>query len=113
MSGPPAVTVQITLTSDPPGTLAAVELHFHGGLLAGLTLTGFRLVTRRDGRGPLLTVPTRYRTTPSRGRTRSAITTPTPILRPLDAAQRAPYAALRQAMLAAYDEVLLGPCAAR
>jgi len=102
------VTVQITLATTPPGKLAEVELHFHDGPLTGLKLTGFGLFVRRDGRGPLLRVPTRYVTARREGRAHSAITTPTQLLQPIDTASGTPFAALRTAILLAYDGAAVG-----
>ena len=106
------VTVQITLTTDPPPSnkLADVALHFHDGLLDGLTLIGFSLFTRSDGRVPMLSVPSRYVTVPSRDQ---PDTTPIPMLQPLDATRSAPFAALSASILSAYDEELVKKGGAR
>jgi hypothetical protein len=101
------VTVQITLTTDPPpgNKLADVALHFHDGLLDGLTLIGFSLFTGSDGRVPILSVPSRY--------VNQRDTTPIPLLEPLDATRSAPFAALSAAILSAYDEELVKKGGAR
>lgn len=53
--------VKITRVDDsaPAGKLADVELHFAGGELDGLKLTGFAVWTRRDGQGFSVTFPAR------------------------------------------------------
>src|SRR5580765_6678921 len=53
--------VRITRADDiaPAGKLADVELHFAGGELDGLKLTGFAIWTRRDGNGQNVTFPAR------------------------------------------------------
>ena len=45
--------------SAPAGKRADVELHFAGGELDGLKLTGFAVWTRRDGQGFSVTFPAR------------------------------------------------------
>ena len=53
--------VRITPADDsaPAGKRADVELHFAGGELDGLKLTGFAVWTRRDGQGFSVTFPAR------------------------------------------------------
>lgn len=53
--------VRITRADDsaPAGKLADVELHFAGGELDGLKLTGFSVWQRRDGTGYSVTFPAR------------------------------------------------------
>jgi len=46
-------------TSNPPGKLADVELHFVDGPLAGLKLIGFSVWERRTGTGRNVTFPAR------------------------------------------------------
>ena len=50
--------VRITRADDsaPAGKLADVELHFAGGELDGLKLTGFAVWIRRDGNGHSVTL---------------------------------------------------------
>ena len=53
--------VRITRADDsaPAGKLAVVELHFAGGELDGLKLTGFAVWMPRDGNGCSVTFPAR------------------------------------------------------
>ena len=55
------LTVRITPNDkgNPPGKLADAELHFHGGLIAGLKLIGFAIWERRAGAGRNVTFPAR------------------------------------------------------
>jgi hypothetical protein len=55
------VTVKIIANDrgNPPGKLAAAELHFNDGVLAGLKLIGFAIWERRGGAGRNVTFPAR------------------------------------------------------
>ncbi|MGQ0736572.1 MAG: hypothetical protein ACT4QD_23325 [Acidobacteriota bacterium] len=45
--------------ANPPGKLAAAELHFNDGVLDGLKLIGFAVWERRSGSGRNVTFPAR------------------------------------------------------
>ena len=55
------VTVKITPNDkgNPPGKLADAEIHFVGGVFAGLKLIGFGIWERRTGAGRNVTFPAR------------------------------------------------------
>ncbi len=55
------VTVKITPNDkgNPPGKLADAEIHFVGGVFAGLKLIGFAIWERRTGAGRNVTFPAR------------------------------------------------------
>jgi hypothetical protein len=57
----PNLTVKIIANDrgNPPGKLAATELHFTDGLLEGLKLIGFSIWERRTGAGRNVTFPAR------------------------------------------------------
>jgi hypothetical protein len=44
-----AVTVQIYLTTSPPGKVADAEIHFNEGVMDGLKLIGFSVWKRKGG----------------------------------------------------------------
>jgi hypothetical protein len=57
-------TIKIIRHADPTpsGKLADAEIHFSGGELDGLKLTGFAVWARRDGNGQNVTFPARQYT---------------------------------------------------
>lgn len=53
------IRVHFTETTNPPGKLADAEIHFTGGVFAGLKLIGFAVWERRGGGGRNVTFPAR------------------------------------------------------
>lgn len=77
----------------PAGKLADVELHFAGGELDGLKLTGFAVWARKDGGGKNVTFPARQFTVHGERRHYS-------LLRPIEDAQAEKR--LKEVLLQAY-----------
>jgi hypothetical protein len=93
------MTIKILLNDKgtPAGQLAAAELHFDDGPLAGLKLIGFNIWERRGGSGKNVTFPARQYSV--NGERRSFA-----LLRPTtdtDAQNR-----IRDLILAAYDQFM-------
>jgi hypothetical protein len=84
---------------NPPGKLADAELHFTGGVLAGLKLIGFSIWERRGGDGRNVTFPARQYAI--NGERRSFA-----LLRPI--ADTTEQDGIRDAILAAYAEAEAG-----
>ena len=91
------VTVKITPNDkgNPPGKLADAEIHFVGGVFAGLKLIGFGIWERRSGTGRNVTFPARQYSV--NGERRSFA-----LLRP--ATEAGAQDAVRDLILAAYAE---------
>ena len=93
--------MRITITANdqgnPPGKLADAEVHFTEGPLAGLKLIGFAIWERRTGGGRNVTFPARQYSV--NGERRSFA-----LLRPVSATVLGADSAIRETILAAYEE---------
>jgi len=96
-------TIKIIPSSGTPATkLAEAEVHFDGGLLSGLKLTGFAVWERRGGAGRNVTFPAKQYAVNGERRAFA-------LLRPIEHATA--QNTIRDAILAAYEAQEEGDCA--